>query len=97
MLKKREKSRKCKKNVPIRHFVDRKLFLRVTSFFEKKTFISLLDLHLDLPVYGGIFGIGKLYGSGRLGIITKYKNIRNEIFRVAKFESKVGSRRTTKI
>ena len=36
------------------------------------TFILLLNLHRDLTVYGGIFDIGKLYGSRGLGIVTKY-------------------------
>ena len=39
-------------------------------FFFFSTFISLLNLNRDLPVYGGIFG--KLFGSRGLGIITKY-------------------------
>ena len=40
--------------------------------FLKRTFISLLNSHRDLPVYGGVFDIGKLYGSKGLGIVTKY-------------------------
>ena len=46
------------------------------GYFEYSfsTFISLLNLHRDLPVYGGIFGIGKLYGSRGLGIIISMAN-----------------------